>query len=91
MPDSTNEEITLRDVLAKDRTVLANERTLLAYIRTGFGFAVAGATLLKLFPDEIDSQVIASILLVAGVLVTAIGLVRFRQIQKRLKSMVTAS
>ena len=42
-------DLTLRDLLAVDRTVLANERTLLGYVRTTLAFLAAGFTLLHLF------------------------------------------
>ena len=42
-------DLTLRDLLAVDRTVLANERTLLGYVRTTLAFLAAGFTLLQIF------------------------------------------
>lgn len=46
-----SEELTLRDLLAVDRTVVANERTLLGYVRTTLALLAAGASLLHFFED----------------------------------------
>jgi len=46
------DDMILRDHLAYDRTVLANERTLLSYLRTAIALLAAGATLVKIFPEE---------------------------------------
>ena len=73
-----------RDSLALMRTRLANERTLLAYARTAFMFAVAGATVLKLY-GEISSMAFTG----WGLITVAIGVVvfgvhRFRKIANQL-------
>ncbi len=46
------DELTLRDVLAIDRTIVANERTLLGYVRTTLAMLGAGAALLHFFDDQ---------------------------------------
>ena len=46
------DELTLRDVLAIDRTIVANERTLLGYVRTTLAMLGAGAALLHFFDEE---------------------------------------
>jgi len=43
------EELTLRDVLAIDRTAAANERTLLGYVRTALALVAAGAATVHFF------------------------------------------
>lgn len=65
------------DVLALDRTRLANERTLLAYLRTALGFSAAGATLWRLFPDELLDRAFGACLVVVGVTLLVVGVLRF--------------
>ncbi len=45
------DDLTLRDLLAVDRTVAANERTLLGFIRTSLALMLTGASLIK-FSDS---------------------------------------
>ena len=46
--DNNNEnDLIVRDFLARQRTTLANDRTLLAYIRTSLYFLVSGTALVK--------------------------------------------
>jgi len=47
-----NDDLTLRDYLAVDRTIAANERTLLGYIRTAMALLVTGASLVTFFDAE---------------------------------------
>ena len=61
------------DRLALDRTRLANERTMLAYLRTALGFGAAGATLLRLFPENATDQVLGAGLLAFGGATVAFG------------------
>ncbi len=51
------DELTLRDVLAIDRTIVANERTLLGYVRTTLAMLRAGAALLHFFDDKAPQMV----------------------------------
>lgn len=44
-------DISLRDLLAIDRTIVANERTLLSYVRTTLALMAAGGALVHLFED----------------------------------------
>lgn len=48
---SMEENLTVRDTLARDRTHFANERTLLAYWRTSLAFIGLGAFTIKFFPS----------------------------------------
>jgi len=81
------EQLILRDVLARDRTVLANERTLLSYVRTGLMLCIAGATLYKLMLEDGPWVVwLAAVLTALGVVVLVAGLVRFRTMHRRLRS-----
>lgn len=41
------EQLIVRDFLARQRTTLANERTLLSYIRTALYFLVSGTALME--------------------------------------------
>ncbi len=85
-------ELTLRDVLARDRTVLANERTLLAYLRTGLMLVVAGATLYKLMLNEgAWVPISAFVLVVSGLTVVGIGVVRFNSARKKLAAIYSKS
>ncbi|UJP64131.1 YidH family protein [Mongoliitalea daihaiensis] len=43
----TDEELIVRDYLARQRTYLANDRTLLSYIRTALYFLVSGTALFE--------------------------------------------
>ena len=85
-------EVTLRDVLARDRTVLANERTLLAYVRTGLMLMVTGATLYKLvLQDGPWVPITALVLFAAGLAVTIIGIVRFNSARAELRAIYSKS
>lgn len=80
-------EMILRDHLAYDRTILANETTLLAYLRTAMALLAAGATLFRLFPDDVYFQVLGMIMFLLGIFVSGIGAFRFSAITKRLKKL----
>ncbi|MFN3800231.1 MULTISPECIES: DUF202 domain-containing protein [Belliella] len=43
----TEEQMIVRDYLARQRTTLANDRTLLSYIRTSLYFLVSGTALME--------------------------------------------
>ena len=66
-------KLTLRDIVALERTKLANERTFLAYFRTFIVFLSSGFAILKLeFLQEIKDLgyvfiLIAPILLIIGI------------------------
>ena len=47
------EELTVRDLLAIDRTIVANERTLLSYVRTSLTMMGAGAAILHFFDQRL--------------------------------------
>ena len=82
-----NDELILRDLLARDRTVLANERTLLSYVRTAFGFAAGGVTLTQLPEPTTWMFVVAAVLLVAAGLIMAVGFWRFRKVRSHLRTL----
>lgn len=74
-------ESTLRDYLALERTVMSNERTLLAYIRTGLALCVTGFTGGYLFTEI---KTLAIFVSAVGILVVALGIIRFLHVKKRL-------
>lgn len=47
MENNLDQELIVRDYLARQRTALANDRTLLAYIRTSLYFLVSGTALFE--------------------------------------------
>ena len=78
------DDMILRDHLAYDRTVLANERTLLSYLRTAIALLAAGATLVKIFPEEQAMVRLGAVLLALGGIAAAIGVFRFIAVTKKL-------
>jgi putative membrane protein len=79
------EDTQVRDRLALDRTMLANERTLLAYLRTGLAFAAAGASSVH-FLDTLAADVLGWALVAVSVVLTTLGLDRFRRVRRRLSA-----
>lgn len=67
------ESLTLRDVLAVDRTIVANERTFLGYIRTTLALLAAGGSLLH-FVSELWATIAAMCLIGISVPMFVIGL-----------------
>lgn len=72
-PADADQERSLRDYLAMDRTILANRRTLLAFIRTGIYFIFTGLAILNIetlqpyFPYSIPLFVIGLGVIIAGI------------------------
>lgn len=79
------EELILRDHLAIERTKLANERTLFSYLRTSLYLLTAGIGILE-FESMEHLIVIAYISLFLSGILIFIGLLRFYQLRKNLKS-----
>lgn len=77
------DELTVRDVLAIDRTVLANERTLLAYIRTALALLVGGVTLIHFF-DLSSARILGYAMLPFGPVALVIGVWRYRRVNSHL-------
>jgi len=82
---SKPEDLITRDYLALERTHLANERTLLAYLRTALFLAVSAVTLLKFFGDNAGYVALGWGLLPMAALVLVVGMVRFRQVHRRMR------
>jgi putative membrane protein len=78
-----NKDLVLREFLALERTKLANERTLLTYIRTGLYFLVAGSTL-GYVVDSPFWNTMGWPLIIVGVLIAALGGVRFIGVARKI-------
>ena len=78
------DDLTLRDQLALDRTVLANERTLLAYVRTALALLAGGLALLQ-FVDTVWAITLGTVALPLAVVVLGVGSVRFTRVRRRLR------
>ena len=76
----------VRDYLALDRTILANERTLLAYLRSFIGTFSAGIAMVKLL-DSLLTNVVGYFFIVISPFFVVIGIVRFIQFSKKLKTL----
>jgi putative membrane protein len=79
------QNLTLSDYLAIDRTVLANERTLLAYGRTAMALAVVGGSCIKFFESN-WVRIPGVVLIVGGILLAARGWYRYRATKRLLAS-----
>jgi putative membrane protein len=78
------QELIIRDYLARQRTSLANERTLLAYIRTSLYFLVSGTALFEVNKlSHISELGFLAFGLSFAFLVT--GFVSYFRIKKKLK------
>ena len=82
-----DDDLTLRDHLALDRTRLANERTLLSYFRTAIMLAVSGVTLTNLYPGSTFALVGGSLLAVAGFALAMTAIQRTLKVAKGLRTL----
>ena len=80
----SDDELTLRDRLALDRTTLANERTFLAYARTAIGLLAGGVALLQLAAAA-WAVGLGWAALVLSPLVMLLGIRRFWRVRQRLR------
>lgn len=78
------DDLSLNDHLAVDRTALANERTLLAYVRTALQLTVAGVSLIKFFDDPVTFA-IGVALVPIGFTILGSGFVLFLRRRRRLQ------
>jgi len=76
-----NDNLTLRDELAVDRTLLANERTLLAYLRGGITLLLAGITFIH-FSQHDWFTVMGVLCLPAGLVLLLLGIHRYRKMNR---------
>lgn len=79
----TDEELIVRDYLARQRTFLANDRTLLSYIRTALYFLVSGTALLEVKAlDHISDLGYLAFLLSVALL--ALGFFNYFKVKRKL-------
>lgn len=81
----TKHKITLRDMLAIDRTRLANQRTLLAMLRTGLYLILMSLTILSLGALE-DLRWLSGIVLIAGIITGLIGIILWDKQRKKINN-----
>ncbi len=79
------EQLILRDHLALERTKLANERTLFSYIRISLYLLTVGTGILQI-KDISHLVILAWISIIVGVGLFIIGVVRYVQMNKHLKT-----
>jgi putative membrane protein len=84
----SNDDLTLRDRLAVDRTVLANERTMLGYVRTAMAFLALGVSFLH-FLQGIYAQIAGSVFMAVSLPLLAVGAVRYLQVRRDLDNVLT--
>lgn len=76
---------------SRARDHLANERTYLAWLRTGISVAALGVAVAKFAPHRgLHAVISGAILILAGLLVSAYGTVRFRSVGTQLEAGVFA-
>lgn len=81
-----NENLTLRDELAVDRTLLANERTLLAYLRGGITLLLAGITFIH-FSRHGWFTLMGVLCLPAGLVLLLLGIYRYRKMNRSITAL----
>lgn len=84
-PFTNRDKLILRDHLALERTRLANERTFMAYIRSALYLIVGGLALMELHGTA-NLQWIGIVALALATIFAVIGIIRFTQLKKQLKS-----
>jgi len=80
-----NQDLSLNDYLAIDRTVLANERTLLSFGRTALTLVVLGGTLIK-FLEPGWWHALGWFFIAAGAAMMWRGWVRYQQMRQLLRA-----
>ncbi|MCC5936988.1 MAG: DUF202 domain-containing protein [Lunatimonas sp.] len=84
MEKQIEEELIVRDFLARQRTKLANDRTLLAYIRTSLYFLVSGTALIKV-EDLENVREFGYLSFLISILLVALGFVNFFRLKRKLE------
>lgn len=83
-----DDQLTLRDALALDRTFMANQRTLLGFLRTSLTLLLAGVSLLKLFALE-ELHILGWGLLVLALPVAVFGIYHYFRVHSALGPLIT--
>ncbi len=81
------DELTLRDYLAIDRTILANERTLLAHARTSICLLAGGVTAIQLL-EETYAAALGVAAIIAAVAVAVLGLFSYQRGRRHYKGVL---
>ncbi|MGY6560354.1 MAG: YidH family protein [Nitritalea sp.] len=78
------EELIVRDYLARQRTTMANDRTLLSYIRTALYFLVSGTALIEVKAlDHVSDLGYVAFALSVGLL--ALGFYNYFRVKRKLE------
>ena len=81
------ESLTLRDILAIDRTILSNERTFLAYIRTALTLLLGGVGLKNLLENDWIMNFLGSVFIIISVLIFIAGLDKYFKKKKHISKL----
>jgi putative membrane protein len=68
------------------RFTLANERTFLAYQRTSIGLVAASLAVFNLLEEQWAVQLLGALLLVAGAVAAGGGYLRYRSVERSIRS-----
>ena len=79
-------EMSIQEELALERTRLANERTCLAYVRTALSLIAGGVVVLQYLAESPEHVLAGWLLVVAGAVIFAIGVVRFFTVRSKLNT-----
>jgi putative membrane protein len=83
MESDIENNLIVRDFLARQRTKLANDRTLLAYIRTSLYFLVSGTALVKV-EDLENVKEFGYLSFLISVLLVVLGFLNYFRLRKKL-------
>lgn len=84
MEKDTENELIVRDFLARQRTTLANDRTLLSYIRTSLYFLVSGTALFQVKGLN-HIRNFGYVAFILSVIFLVVGIINFFKVKKRLR------
>ncbi len=84
MEKDTENDLIVRDFLARQRTKLANDRTLLAYVRTSLYFLVSGTALMKV-EDLANIKEFGYLSFMISVILVITGFVNYFRIKKKIE------
>ncbi|KPQ19897.1 MAG: putative membrane protein [Algoriphagus marincola HL-49] len=84
MENEKENDLIVRDFLARQRTTLANDRTLLSYIRTALYFLVSGTALFQV--KELDHvRNLGYLAFALSIIFLLVGIVNYFKVKKRLQ------